>query len=61
VFVSVFVRVCVVTGDESWFYLGQGGKEQSIKSLVVGDKKARTLLKVGHYESKNLFTSAHQV
>ena len=50
-------RLCdVVTGDESWFYWRQVGKKQSNKSWVAEGEKARTVVKIGRFESKNLFT-----
>ena len=50
-------RLCdAVTGDESWFYWRQVGKKQSNKSWVAEGEKARTVVKIGRFESKNLFT-----
>ena len=48
-------RLCdVVTGDESWFYWRQVGKKQSNKSWVAEGEKARTVVKICRFESKNL-------
>ena len=50
-------RLCdVVTGDESWFYWRQVGKKQSNKSWVAECEKARSVVKIGRFESKILFT-----
>ena len=46
----------VVNGDESWFYWRQVGKKKSNKSWVAEGEKARTVVKIGRFESKNLFT-----
>ena len=46
----------IVTGDESWFYCRQVGMKQSNKSWAAEGEKARTVLKIGQFESKKMFT-----
>ena len=45
----------MVTGDESWFYWRQVGKKQSNKIGIVEAEKARTVVKIGQFEPKNMF------
>ena len=46
----------MVTGDESWFYWRQVGIKQSKKSWVEEAEKARTMVKIAQFKSKNMFT-----
>ena len=46
----------VFAGDEVWIYWKQLRKKQSNKSWAAEGKNAQTVVKVGHFETKNLST-----
>jgi [histone H3]-lysine36 N-dimethyltransferase SETMAR len=46
----------VVTGDESWFYHRQVGKKQTNKSWVAEGENARTVVRIGRFEAKTMFS-----
>ena len=51
------LRLCdIITGDESWFYHRRIHKKRSNASWVQEGQYARTVVKQGNFEAKNLFT-----
>lgn len=50
-------RLCdVITGDEAWFYHRQIGRKQSNASWVVEGQSPRTVVRLGRYEPKTMFS-----
>jgi hypothetical protein len=45
-----------VVNDEPRFYWKQAGKKQSNKNWVAGGDMVRTMVKIGRFDLKNLFT-----